>query len=81
MKNLFILLFALGAFSSASFAGVEERAAEVKANVSGQQTYHAKMAKGLANAAEEELAQGEPSVARGFMDAAEKHVKLAQEEK
>jgi hypothetical protein len=81
MKKIFIFLFAIGAFASTSFAGVEERAAEVKAKVGVQQTYHAAMAKGLANAAEDELSQGEASVARGFIDAAEKHAKLAQEGK
>jgi outer membrane lipoprotein-sorting protein len=81
MKKTFILFFAISAFVTTSFAGVEERAAEVKASVSGQQTYHAEMAKGLANAAEDELAQGEANVARGFIEAAEKHAKLSQEEK
>jgi len=75
MKKLMILTFAIMCFAvNANAASIEDRAATIKSNLKGDESYHAHMARALSDVAEDEKGHREVAVARAFMDEAEKHM-------
>jgi len=77
MRTLLIVCCSLFAFAATANAGVEERAAELHAQMKGKHDYHAYLARELASVAEEELAQHDINTARSFMEMAEEHAAKA----
>ncbi len=77
MKKLVFLVLTLCLFAGTASADVEDRANAVLASVEGNQSYEAHFARELVAIAEDELGHGEASVARAFMDAAEKYARQA----
>jgi len=80
--RVILFLFTLFAWSiSASAASVEDRAAALNAQLQGNNNYHAHLARELASFAEEEKGQHDITVARSFMEMAEKEAAKAGGEK
>jgi len=82
MKKISLLAAAMlmcaGSASAASFAtGVEARADALDAQLKGNQSYEAHLARELANVATEEKSQHDIAVARAFMDEAETYAAKA----
>jgi len=76
--KIILFLCALFAFSmTASAAGVEERAEAVNAQLEGNNSYHAHLARELAGIAEAELGQHDINTARSFVAMAEEHAAQA----
>jgi len=63
--------------SAAGFAGVEDRAETLNAQLKGSHNYHAYLAKELASIAEMEIGQHDLTAARSFMEMAEEHAAQA----
>jgi len=77
MKKVYMLVFSMFVFANVASANIEDRADEVVASVQGNHSYHANMARELASIAVDEKGQNEVSVARAFMEEAEKHASMA----
>ncbi len=73
-----LLLCALLAYAlPANAASVEERAEAVRAQTQGSDNYHAYLARELASVAEAEKGQHDITVARSFIEMAEKHAAMS----
>jgi len=76
--KIILCFFSLFAFSiTASAAGVEDRAASVRAELQGNNSYHAHLARELAGIAEDEIGQHDLNAAKSFMEMAEEHASQA----
>ena len=69
--RIVLFLSALFAFAMSANAGVVDRAAALQAQLKGNNSYHAHLARELADVAETELDQHDINVARSFMKMAE----------
>ncbi len=76
-----ILTASMLAFSMTAQAGafdsIEDREAQLRQQLAGNNSYHAHMARELATVASAEKAQHDTGVARRFMDMAEAHAAKA----
>jgi len=61
----------------ASAASIESRTEAMNAQLQGNTSYHADLARELASVAEEELGQHDVNTARSFMNMAEEHAAQA----
>jgi len=76
--RIILCLFALLAFSlPASAASIESRTEAVNAQLQGNNSYHAHLARQLADVAQEEKDQHDLRTARSFMNMAEGHAAQA----
>ncbi|MFQ5345573.1 MAG: hypothetical protein ACE5DZ_06395 [Mariprofundus sp.] len=76
--RIILFLFALFAFSlPASAASVETRAEALRAQLEGNNSYHAHLARELASFAEDEKGQHDIIVAKSFMNKAEEEAAKA----
>jgi len=72
-----LFAFALPASSSDFTTSVEDRAEAINAQLQGNNSYHAHLAREFASIAEEEKMQHDTSVAKEFMHMAEEHAAQA----
>ncbi|MBL4775340.1 MAG: hypothetical protein JKY87_04725 [Mariprofundus sp.] len=81
MKSILFIVtlfaFALPASSSDFFTSIEDRTETMNAQLQGNNSYHAHLARELASVAEDEKAQHDSSVAKEFMHMAEQHAAQA----
>ncbi len=82
MKRIILLTAAMCLFAgTATAAGwsvsVDDRAAALNTQLEGNHSYHAYLARDLADIATEEKAQHDGDVARAFMNMAEEHAAQA----
>jgi len=76
--RIILFLCALFAFSvSASAAGVVDRSETLNAQLKGNNSYHASLARELADIAEIEIGQHDLNTARAFIEMAEEHAAKA----
>jgi len=76
--KVILCLLALGAFSlPASAASIESRTEAINAQLQGNNSYHAHLARQLASVAQEEMDQHDLNVARTFMNMAEENAAQA----
>jgi len=80
MKSI-LFIFTLFAFAlpAAAFSldSVDDRAEALNAQLQGDSSYHANLARELADIASEEKSQHDTAVAREFMNMAEEHAEQA----
>jgi len=80
MKNI-LWLFALFAFalpvSAATLNSVSDRAQVIHAQLQGHSNYHARLARKLADIAEDEVGQHDTTTAKSFITMAEEHAAQA----
>ena len=73
--RLLLLTILVGAMATPAMAGafdsIDDRASRVEARVQGKHDYQAELARDMASAAQDELAQHDLRAARQFMDLAE----------
>ncbi len=72
-----LILVASPAFAASIFNGVENRSQAIYADLKGNNSYHAHLARKLAAHAVEEKRQSDIGVARQLMDMAEEHARKA----
>jgi hypothetical protein len=79
MKQIILLAAAMCLFASsaAAFESVDSRADALNEQLKGNHSYHAYLARELADIATEEKAQHDITVAQSFMDMAEEHAAQA----
>ncbi len=81
MKSILFLItlfaFALPASSAGFSVGVDQRSDAVSAQLKGDNSYHAHLARELSDIAIEEKSQHDIDVAKAFMDLAEEHAAKA----
>ncbi|MBN4073465.1 hypothetical protein JYT23_01370 [Mariprofundus ferrooxydans] len=81
MKGFLFLItlfaFALPANSAGFSVGVDQRSDAVTAQLQGNNSYHAHLARELSDIAIEEKSQHDIDVAKAFMDMAEEHAAKA----
>ena len=81
MKSILFIValfaFALPASSAGFFTSIEDRTEAINAQLQGNNSYHAHLARELASVAEDEKAQRYTSVAKEFMTMAEQHAAQA----
>jgi len=81
MKSFIFIMtmfaFALPASSAGFSVGVDERSDVISAQLQGNNSYHAHLARELSDIAIEEKSQHDIDVAKAFMDMAEQHAAKA----
>jgi len=81
MKNILFIFalfaFALPAQSAGFFTSVDDRTDTMSAQLQGNNSYHAHLARELADIAAEEKSQHDIGVAKAFMTMAEEHAAKA----
>ena len=80
MKKIALFIFALASFSlsaNAAFLSVDDRAEAISAKLQGNNSYHAHLARQLADVASAEKAQHDLGVAKQFIQMAEEEAAKA----
>jgi len=78
MKNISLYLVAICmSASTAMAASIEDRSDSMEAQLKGNHSYHAELARELSNIANEEKSQHDSDVGQAFMRLAEEHAQKA----
>jgi len=72
-----LFVFALPAQSAGMFSSIDNRTDAMNAELKGNNSYHAHLARALADAAADEKSQHDTGVAKEFMRMAEEHAAQA----